>query len=455
MPLVLKPQAGFQEQFATSRADITIGGGAAFAGKTFICLLEAARGMHTEGFSAVFFRRTTTQVHNPGGLWDEATKIYPLLGAWPTGLEWHWPSGAKVKMAHLEYEKTVEDWQGSQVPLIVFDELPHFTSKQFWYMVSRNRGSCGIRSRILATCNPDADSWVATLIEWWIEQDDQSPNYGFAIPERAGKLRYFTRVSEEIVWGDTAEEVMALVPGLARIDVQSITFVPGKIEDNIIGNKKDPTYRGKLMAMSRVERARLLMGNWKVRASSGDYFQRNEVRMLDAVPEDVVAWVRRWDLAATEPSETNKDPDWTCGVKLGRRESGRYVVGHVEFARKRSDDVRKLVLNTAHIDGSSVKVIVPRDPGQAGVDQADSYVSMLAGFDVETERETGPKETRVEPFSAQWQAGNVDVVKGPWNAQYFSQMEGFPAKGVHDDAPDASAGAFKEIANALNMWDVV
>jgi hypothetical protein len=54
-----------------------------------------------------------------------------LLGAPPTGLEWHWPSGAKVKMAHLEYEKNLQDWQGSQVPLIVFDELPHFTSPIF------------------------------------------------------------------------------------------------------------------------------------------------------------------------------------------------------------------------------------------------------------------------------------------------------------------------------------
>jgi len=451
----LRPQPGFQTKFASSLADITIGGGGAFAGKTFICLLEAARAMYTPDFGAVFFRRNTTQVHNPGGLWDAAAKIYPLLGAWPTGLEWHWPSGAKVKMAHLEYDKTVEDWQGSQVPLIVFDELTHFSSKQFWYMASRNRSTCGIRARTLATCNPDADCWVAELIAWWIEQDEDSPRWGFPIPERAGVLRYFTRVSEEIVWGDSADEVMRLVPGTERIDVQSITFIPGTIDDNVIGNQRDPRYRGKLMAMSRVERARLLDGNWKIRARSGDYFERGEARMLDAVPEDVIAWVRRWDLASTEPSETNKDPDWTCGVKMGRRTGGRYVVADVQFARKRSDEVRKLVLNTAHSDGTSVKVIVPRDPGQAGVDQAESYVSMLAGFDVATERETGPKDTRVEPFSAQWQAGNVDVVKAPWNAQYFSQMEGFPAKGVHDDAPDASAGAFKEVASALNMWDVV
>jgi predicted phage terminase large subunit-like protein len=306
----------------------------------------------------------------------------------------------------------------------------------------------------MATCNPDADAWVADLIEWWIEQNPESENYGLPIPERAGVIRYFTRVNDQMIWGDTAEEVMAAAPGTAEIDVQSLTFVPGTLDDNPIFEKQDPRYRGKLMALTRVERERLLGGNWKIRAKSGDYFQRQEVKMLDAVPEDVEAWVRRWDLASTEPSEANKDPDWTCGVKMGRRPGGRYVVAHVQFARKRSDDVRKLVVNTAHTDGTSVKIVVPQDPGQAGVDQADSYITMLAGFDVETLRETGPKETRVEPFAAQWQAGNVDVIKAHWNAEYFSQMEGFPAKGIHDDAPDASAGAFKEVAAAFSMWDV-
>jgi len=46
MALELRPQPGFQTKFASSTADITIGGGAAFAGKTFICLLEAARSMY-------------------------------------------------------------------------------------------------------------------------------------------------------------------------------------------------------------------------------------------------------------------------------------------------------------------------------------------------------------------------------------------------------------------------
>jgi predicted phage terminase large subunit-like protein len=453
--VALRPQPGFQENFASSRADITIGGGSAGCGKSFIELLCAARHMYVPGFSAVFFRRTTKQIKNPGALWDEANKVYPLLGAKGTedDLEWKWPSTAKVKMAHLEHESNIYDWQGAQIPLLIFDELTHFTERQFWYLQSRNRSTCGVKPYTLASCNPDADSWVAVLIAWWIEQNPESPNYGLPIPERAGVLRYFTRIGDDIIWGDSAEQVMEQA-GVRRVDVNSLTFIPGKLEENQILETADPAYRGKLMAMSRVERARLLDGNWKVKASAGDYFKRDEVTMLDTVPTDVVAWIRRWDLAATEPSDENKDPDWTAGVLMGRRKGGRYVVAHAAMIRKRSDVVRQLILRTATNDGKAVKVGIPQDPGQAGVEQATSYTRMLAGFTVFTERETGPKETRADPLAAQWQAGNVDVVRGDWNALYFQQMEGFPSKKVHDDAVDGSSGAFNRLATGRLLTEV-
>src|SRR4029077_12516666 len=133
-------------------------------------------------------------------------------------------------------------------------------------------------------------------------------------------------------------------------------FIPGRIEDNVIGNQKDPTYRGKLMAMTRVERERLLGGNWKVRAEGGSFFNRAEATMLDREPEDVVAVIRRWDLAASEPSEVNKDPDWTAGVKMGLRRDGRFVVLDAIMIQRRAEEVRKMVQRTAKNDGPLVKI---------------------------------------------------------------------------------------------------
>ncbi|WP_267902631.1 terminase large subunit domain-containing protein [Sinorhizobium meliloti] len=84
-------------------------------------------------FGAVFFRRSTVQVRNEGGLWDESEKLYLAIGASPKEhvLQWSFPSGASVSIAHLEHDRTVLNWQGSQIPLISFDELTHFSASSF------------------------------------------------------------------------------------------------------------------------------------------------------------------------------------------------------------------------------------------------------------------------------------------------------------------------------------
>ena len=91
-----------------------------------------------------------------------------------------------------------------------------------------------------------------------------------------------------------------------------------------------------------------------------------------------------------------------------------------------------------------VRVRLPQDPGQAGKDQAENFIKFLAGFSVTTERESGSKETRAEPFAAQWQHGNVDIVIGEWNEMYLQQLEAFP-ESKFKDMVDASSSAFNEL----------
>lgn len=448
----IAPQAGPQEQFLSTPADIAIYGGAAGSGKTYALLLEPIRHYDNPGFGAVIFRREQTQITNEGGLWD-TSMLYAYLGAKPKmspKMCWIFPKGAKVTFSHLNYENDVLGWQGSQVPLICFDELTHFSKSQFFYMFSRNRTECGVDPYIRATCNPDPDSWVAEFISWWID-----PDSGFPIPERSGVLRYMIRLNDVIYWGATKEELYQKfrTDGIRKQDIKSVTFIAADIYDNKILLHSNPSYLASLKALPYVEMMRLLKGNWKVRPAAGTMFKRSQIEIIPAVPADVVRWCRGWDLAATPKKDTPKkkysdDPDYTAGVLIGLRANKKFVVANVLNFRDKASEVRKMVKNTAGVDRGvyrNVKVKLVQDPGQAGKEQAESYVVYLAGFHVEAKTETGDKITRAEPFASQWQVGNVEVVEGEWNELYLSQLEQFP-EGGHDDMVDASSTAFNELA---------
>ena len=89
----IRPQDGPQTAFLASKADIAIYGGAAGGGKTWALLLEPLRHKDVHDFGCVFFRRTTVQIRNEGGLWDESSKLYraPAPSRRNSALEWRFP----------------------------------------------------------------------------------------------------------------------------------------------------------------------------------------------------------------------------------------------------------------------------------------------------------------------------------------------------------------------------
>ncbi|SLN31927.1 phage terminase large subunit [Oceanibacterium hippocampi] len=429
---------GPQEAFLSSPADIAIYGGAAGGGKSFALLLEPLRHIARKGFGAVIFRRNAKQVRNEGGLWDEAATLYAALGGRPreSQLEWIFPAGTRIGFAHLEHERSKYDWQGAQVPLIGFDELTHFSESQFFYMLSRNRSTCGVRPYVRATCNPDADSWVARLIDWWIDQRSGRP-----IAERAGRLRWLIRSGRDLIFDDDRERLKA-----AHADSQpkSLTFIPASVHDNPVLLAADPGYLANLNALDLVERERLLGGNWKVRPAGGHYFRRGYFPIVDAAPAEARR-CRHWDLAATLASE-GRDPDWTVGCRMARSADGRFFVEHIERFRGTPGQVEQAIRNTAQADGPAVTVSLPQDPGQAGKAQARAFARLLAGHVLRIAPEQGTKLARAAPFSAQCEAGNVALVRGTWNEALLTELESFPLG--HDDQVDAAAGAFATLVDA-------
>lgn len=439
------PNPGPQSAAYASSADITVYGGQAGGGKTFLTLLRMA--VHADqhaNYAGVIFRRELPMVKVGGGLWEESLGLYPAFKAKPNSADLFWRFGNRsmIQFRSLQHETDMVNYQGAQLAEFCFEEATHFTEAQFWYLFSRLRTTCGMRARCMMTCNPDPDSWVRRLIDWWIGVD------GLAIPERAGAKRWFLRDGDSLVWGDSPADVRAAAPAhLKRKTPKSVRFIPATLADNPKGDKN---YRSTLEALPLVERERLLGGNWNVRAVAGSYFKRSYFEVVDRIPGNVVKRVRGWDLAGTEASKDNPNPDWTVGVALSQLEDGRMVIDHAEFLRESPAKVDNALKNTASSDGLRTVQALWQDPAQAGKAQRDYIVGMLRGYRVRFVVASEDKETYAGPVSSDAENGKILVLRGPWNEMLFSQLESFPSKGKKKDAVDALSRAHREIAKPLN-----
>jgi predicted phage terminase large subunit-like protein len=261
-----------------------------------------------------------------------------------------------------------------------------------------------VRPYIRATCNPDADSWVAEFVAWWID-----PETAFPIPERAGVLRYYVRVAEKIVWADQPEDLIGYLPPLHDLSPGaeppqpiSVTFIPAKVSDNPALLQVNPQYLAWLDSLPLLERERLLKGNWKIRPAAGLYFKREWCTIVEQAP----------------------------AISMSSR------------VRANPGDGERLIRNTAPQDGKKVTIGFGQDPGQAGKSQAQHLVCALSGFTVRPITESGDKLTRFGPFSSQCRVGNVKILRGLWNEDLCRVLEGFPDL-AHDDEVDACSRALE------------
>lgn len=185
-------------------------------------------------------------------------------------------------------------------------------------------------------------------------------------------------------------------------------------------------------------------GQYRQRPSppAGGFFKPDNIEIVDALPADIIKEVRAWDLASSE-----NEGDYTAGMRQAKGKDGYIYIVDVQHAQLGPDGVEKRIKQTAEMDGKSVAIRLPQDPGQAGKAQAKSFIKMLAGFSVKAETVSGDKITRAQPFAAQVNVGNVRMLRGAWNKPLIEEMRNFP-NGKHDDQIDAGSDAFNELLEA-------
>lgn len=269
-------------------------------------------------------------------------------------------------------------------------------------------------------------------------------------PERSAIIVIMQRLHEE----DVSGQILKLGLGYEHL-MLPMEFEPERRCRTSIGFEDPRTEEGELLFPERfprhvVERDKVPMGSYAVAGQfqqrpaprSGGMFQRGDFEIVDAVPAGAKR-CRAWDFAATAP-KAGKQPDWTVGLRMAYV-GGIFYVEDVRRDRWSPGDVEKNLKATASQDGTEVRIRIPEDPGAAGKADAATKIKLLAGYDVTAVRPTGEKSVRAKPASAQAEAGNVKLVRGPWNEAFLDEVCSFP-NGQHDDQVDAFADALNELA---------
>lgn len=174
----------------------------------------------------------------------------------------------------------------------------------------------------------------------------------------------------------------------------------------------------------------------------GGMFQEKDFQYLERAPElrDIAATARGWDLAGTEDAAAA----YSAGAKISRLVNGAIVVEDVLRGQWNPHKVYDNIEGAARRDGLRVKQSLPQDPGQAGKDQKRHLAAHLQGCNLHFSPESGSKADRAQPLAAQGQAGNLFLVRGPWNDAFVAEAMVFP-NGEFLDQIDAASRAYAAV----------
>ena len=293
-------QRGCQEKFLSTHADITIFGGNRGPGKTFSLLMEALKDVKNRYFSSVILRAEKGDFK---GIIEKSNILFSQFGTYnksQNDMTWNFDKGGKLFLSY--FSDSIEDFktrfQGQEYAYIGIDEITHCPYEKFKYLMTNNRNSHGINNRFYGTCNPDPDSWVRKFIDWWIGED------GIPIPERDGVIRYCFMdgdTPDSIYWGDSPEEVYeqckSIIDPLWKDEfeklgfnkitmfVKSVTFIKGKLEENVALLSSDPAYLANLAQQDEEQRSRDLEGNWNFKTTGDDIIKMQDMERFYNNPQ--------------------------------------------------------------------------------------------------------------------------------------------------------------------------
>jgi hypothetical protein len=286
-----QPKQALATSLAT-RAVETLYGGAAGGGKSEWLLHYLLTQMLQHPFNrGVVFRRFFPNLERT--LIDRSKQIYPKHGGRYNEVKhtWRFPNGSVLEMGSLPTYNDVTNFQGAEYGVIAFEEITEFEERMVDALIVRLRPpGPGIRSHLIATCNPGGRG------HRWVKRRWVKPKPDDYVGSQA-PLPY---------------EVWTPVSKPENPEPNSRVFVPATLEDNPILEQRDPTYRNKIRAMANSDKALALAmehGDWDaIDAVEGALWKQSD---LDGgrVSEqwfrlNVIPQIR---VLAVDPSDGNED----------------------------------------------------------------------------------------------------------------------------------------------------
>lgn len=227
-----------------------------------------------------------------------------------------------------------------------------------------------------------------------------------------------------------------------------------------------PAFRETIVARylgTRLGRQELLA---EILEDVGQILQRGWFEVVPTLPPGSWNHLRFWDLASTEPHDTNHDPDWTVGALLAMetpepvqlesgqlyQRPGRIAIQHIARFRKRAGPRNEAILRIC-TDDNIPRVGIEQEPGRGGVDTIADLTAYLRGVAHVLpwpQGDKGAKLTRIsENLAGPAEQGRVLMVRDTWSRYGDPEIEASMLDAL-DEFDEIPHGAHDDIADSVS-----
>jgi hypothetical protein len=283
------------------------------------CLMKNLDAIDDPHSRIVICRKSRPELTRPGGLVSESQNIYKdFQGVFnKTDLAWTFKSSAEIRFLGVDKE-SLGSLQGMAASRLFIDEVgDDWDEETVLFLLSRTRSAhAKHKAQLFMTANPNPQSFLVDWLQYCLDKDTGVPVEG-----TRDMVRWLIVLDGKVLWADSAEECyekygrkrgMIMGLGLKDEDMlripadkvfipKSFRFIPCGVYDNpYLLPPRNMTYLANLLAQSKKNQLKYLLGSWKNIDVGQSHFRREWCELItpDMVPEDA-SRCRGYDLAAT------------------------------------------------------------------------------------------------------------------------------------------------------------